>query len=174
MSPPTENQVKSVPIIDSITVWSGKIIAFFVVLAAVIVVVEVVLRYAFNSPTKYGLELTIFLCSILYVMGGAWVYRQNEHVSIDIFYRRWSPKTRAIIDLILLPLLIVFCGMLVWKGGMWTFQAFTTGETSLSIWAPIIWPIRLLIPLSSFLVLLQVVARVKRDLTIAFTRGNPG
>ena len=174
MSPPAVNQVKSIPVIDGISIWSGKIFSFLVILAAVVVVVEVVLRYAFDSPTKYGLELTIFLCSVLYVMGGAWVYRLNEHVSIDLFYRKWSPKTRAIIDLLLLPLLIVFCGMLVWKGGAWTLQAFTSGETSVSVWAPIIWPIRLLIPLSSFLILLQAISRVVRDFTAAFKRGNSG
>lgn len=161
-----------VAIIDSISDWSGKIFSFLVAASIIVVVVEVVLRYVFNAPTIYSLELTIFMCGITYVMAGAYVHLADAHVRIDLLYARWSPRTKAIVDLIASPLFFLAIGMMVWLGAEWTYAGIVKGATSGSIWNPPIWPIRIFIPIGATLLLLQGIAKFIRDAGIARTRGE--
>ncbi len=156
-----------VAIVDRINDLTGKLFSFVVLAATLGVVIEVVLRYAFNAPPVWGLELSIYLCGITYLMGGAYAELSNAHVRVDIIYDRWSPRIRAIIDLVTKPLFFFSVATVLWLGSEWTFEAFVKGTTSGTPWSPPIWPIRSFIALGSLLLLLQGVATSIRDLNIA-------
>ena len=156
-------------LIDKISEWEGKSLSLLFVVATLQVCFELVLRYVFNAPTTWGLEMTIYLCAVTYVMGGAYAF--NSHIQVDLFYMRWSPKTRAVVDLFVTDLLFFFfCGVLVWLSGAWAWNAFTKGLTSGTIWDPPIWPMKSVLFFGSLLLLLQGVCKFLRDLTTAFNR----
>lgn len=156
-------------IIDSLSEWSGKIFSFLVVAATAVVAYEVMMRYVFDAPTVWGLELTIFLCGATYMMAGAYTHLYDAHVKVDVLYMRWTPRVRAIVDLVTALFFFMGIGLLFWVGLVWTGKAIVGGTTSGSVWDPIIWPMRLLIPLGSFLLLLQGLAKFIRDFGIART-----
>ncbi len=160
-----------IAMIDWISEWEGKIVSFLFVIASVQVCLELTLRYAFNAPTIWGLELTIYLCAVTYVMGGAYAQRFNAHIQVDLFYIRWSPRTRAIVDLFISDLLFFFfCGVLVWQSGAWAWNAFSKGMTSGTIWDPPIWPMKSILFFGSLLLFLQGCCKFIRDLTTAFNK----
>ena len=159
-------------IIDSLSEWSGKIFSFLVVVATLVVIYEVVMRYAFRAPTIGGLELTIYLSGATYVMGGAYAQLFDAHVKVDVLYLRWSPRTRAIMDLITAPIFFIGVGLLAWMGAEWTIKAVANAETSGSIWSPPIWPMKGLIPLGSILLLLQGLSKTIRNFRVARTGGS--
>ena len=154
-------------VIDSISEWSAKTAAFLVVAATVVVTLEVIQRYGFNAPTRWGLELTIFICGVFYIMGYAYIHSLRADVRVDVIYARFTPRVRAIINLVTLPLFVIFFGALMWAGTGWAWTAVVKGYTSGSLWDPPIWPMRLMIPLATFLVLLQGLANSIRDFNIA-------
>lgn len=154
-------------IIDSLSEWTAKLCGFLVVVVTIVVTLEVVMRYAFNAPTIWGLELTIYLSCAIYLMGGAYIHSLREHVRVDVIYKRFTLRTRAIVDLITFLLVVTVFGVLLWFGTKWTWLALIGGTTSGSIWSPIIWPMRLIIPLAAFIMLLQGLAMFIRDYNIA-------
>ena len=156
-------------VIDYISEWSGKIFSFLSLLAIVVVVHGVVMRYCFNAPTIWSLELTIYLCAGTYLVGGAYAHLYNSHIRIDALYSRWTPRIRAIIDLVTFPVFIISITAMGWAGTNWTIKAIVKDATSGSVWDPAIWPVRLLIPLGCLLLLLQGLARFVRDFGIART-----
>ncbi len=154
-------------IIDSISSWTGKIFAFLIVIATVQITFEVVMRYFFNAPTFWGLEVTIWLCAAMYAIGGAYALLHNAHVRVDVFYIRWSPRLQAIVELITAPLFFLGVATLFWVSTQWTIKAYVDGTTSISHWEPLIWPIRGLLALGSFLLLIQGIAKYIRDFSVA-------
>lgn len=150
-------------VIDKISEWSGKLTAFLVMLATLLITAEVIMRYGLNSPTIWSLELTIFLCGTTYVMAGAYALRYDAHIKVDTLYLRWSPRLQAIMDLVTSPILYFGVGAMLWVGAQWTIRAYVLGETSGQMWSPLIWPFRLFIPLGSFLLILQAIAKSIRD-----------
>jgi len=159
-------------VIDSMSEWSGKIFSFLVLAAVLVVAHEVVMRYVFNAPTIWGLDLTIFLCGATYVMAGAYAHHLNAHVKIEALYGRWTPRTRAMVDLLVTaPLFFGFCGVLVWVGAEWTWEAIVGKIAYYTEWHAPIWPMRLIITLAAFLLLLQGLAKFIRDLATIKGKG---
>ena len=150
--------------------WSGRIVSFLWPLVVLVIAYETTLRYAFNAPTRWAHETTIFLCAIAFIIGGAYAHYYRKHVSVDMFYNRCSPRGRAILDLITFPFFCLFLGILLWGGADRAWGAVMLGETSGSPWDPPIYPILLMIPLGAFLLLLQGLAKFVGDLALVIGR----
>lgn len=158
-------------IIDRISEYAGKLCSVLLLGAALILVYGVVMRYVVGSPVSWILELTTYLCIPAYMIGGAYAQLVDGHVRVDVLYQRWAPRTRAIVDLIMLPIFYIGLGLLAWYGIDYTITGLVKGETSGTLWDPVVWPIRLLIPLGAVLLMLQGVATYVRCFHIA-TRGQ--
>ena len=150
-------------VIDRISEWTGKVFSGLLLIATVVVIYEVVRRYVFNAPSTFGLELTIYLCAMTYMVGGAYALVYDSHVKVDVLYIRWSVRTRALVDLILSPIFFAGIIMMVYVGVMWTVKAIAGGVTSGSTWDPDIWPMRAMIAFGAFLLFLQGIAKSIRD-----------
>ena len=131
-------------VMESGVVRMSRLFSFLVVLAAMQVCFEVVLRYAFNAPTSWGLELSTYLCGATYILSGGYASIFDAHIRVDLFYNRFSQRTRAIVDLVFCyPLLLFMIAVLAWKSALWTLEALANGTTSGTIWDPPVWPVRL-------------------------------
>lgn len=159
-------------VIDSISEWSGKIASWLIFPMILVLVFETVLRYGFESPTIWAHETSQMLFGAFFLLMGACVLRYREHVNLDIVYDRFSPRIRAIVDLVTAVLFFLVCGFLLWKGGEFAWTSLMRLERSTSPWRPPIYPLKLIIPIAAFLILLQGLAKFIRDLNIARGRGE--
>ena len=157
--------MKFLNVVDQISDWSGRIFSIAFLIAAFVVVYAVIMRYIFNQPTVWGLELTIYLCGATYVMGGGLAERAGAHIRIDSLYNKFPRKVQLLIDLVLTgPLVFFFCVVLIWYGWDWAVEALVNNEHSMTLWNPIIWPVRILIPIGTLILFLQAVAQFVRNL----------
>lgn len=154
--------------IDRLSENEGKIFSVLLVVATIQICFELTLRYVFNSPTDWGLELTEFFCATTYVMSGAYAYQQDSHIRVDILYIRWSRRKRAVMDLFFTDVaFFFFCGVLVWQSGLWAWGSIVNGITSGSVWDPPVWPMRVVLFAGSLTLLLQGFVKFVRDLRAA-------
>lgn len=76
------------------------IAASWAILPVVVIAFTVVmLRYAFGKGFPWLQESYIWLHGAAFMAAAAWVLREGGHVRVDLFYRRWSARTRAWADL---------------------------------------------------------------------------
>ena len=136
--------------------------AYWMVLAAVLVSSgNAVVRYVFDYSSNAWLELQWYLYTSFFLLGAGYTLLRNEHVRIDIFYSRLSPRTRAWIDLLgglffLLPIAILVMA-LAWP--VFT-ESFALHETSPSANGLLRWPVKLMIPVGFCLLALQGVSEI--------------
>lgn len=136
--------------------------AYWMVLAAVLVSSgNAVVRYLFDYSSNAWLELQWYLYTSFFLLGAGYTLLRNEHVRIDIFYSRLSPRTRAWIDLLgglffLLPIAILVMA-LAWP--VFT-ESFALHETSPSANGLLRWPVKLMIPVGFCLLALQGVSEI--------------
>jgi TRAP-type mannitol/chloroaromatic compound transport system permease small subunit len=151
--------------IDKISEWSGKIFSFAFLAASFVVVYAVIMRYLFNRPTVWGLELTIYLCGATYLMSGGFAELKNSHIRIDSLYNKFPQKVQLLVNIFLTgPLVFFFCLVLIWYSWEWALEALINNEHSMTLWNPIIWPVRMLIPLGTLVLFLQCLGRFIRDI----------
>lgn len=148
-------------------------IGLFVVIASLLVVFEVVMRYGLKSPTLWSAELVTYLCGALYVLAGTYTESHDGHVRMDVFYGRFPPRARAAADLISALCLIAFCGAIAWAAAEWTWDAIANRLTSGSVWDPPIAPIRLAMLLGAVLLLLYGVANLVASVRTMIAAKSP-
>ncbi|MBI4637951.1 MAG: TRAP transporter small permease subunit [Candidatus Rokubacteria bacterium] len=159
-------------VIDSLNDWCGRLVGFQILFVAVVILYEVVLRAGFNAPTLWANETMIYVTAVAYLLGGGYALLHRRHVSVDVVYARFSPRTRARLDVATLAFLVLYLAALGWAGGRFAWDSIGVGETTGTPWNPPIWPVKLAIPIAAALVLLQGIANVVRDVTAA--RRDPG
>jgi TRAP-type mannitol/chloroaromatic compound transport system permease small subunit len=148
-------------LIDWLNERVGKA-TYWMVLAAVLVSAgNAVVRYLFDYSSNAWLELQWYLYTSFFLLGAGYTLLRNEHVRIDIFYSRLSPRTRAWIDLLgglffLLPIAILVM-VLAWP--VFT-ESFALHETSPSANGLLRWPVKLMIPVGFCLLALQGVSEI--------------
>lgn len=162
--------------IDRIIDHTGKIVGWLTVVPLVIVIVyEVVLRYAFNRPTVWAFDITYMLYGSLFMLGAAYTLLHRGHIRTDILYGRWSPRVQALVDAVLY-LLIFFPGLVLFLVAGWqkTVHSWSIRETSeLSPWRPMLFPFRAVIPVSAGLLLLQGLSElIKAAATVLRGQGS--
>lgn len=133
-------------------------------LIAPVMLIDVVMRYAFNAPTVWGMELAVLLFGPYFLLAGPYVLHQKGHVAMDLVRQRLNLQADRLVELVNLPIIIAFCAILIWFSAPAAIDSFNYGETSFSAWNPPIWWTKAAVPLSLVLMLLQALAEFLRVL----------
>ncbi|HEV7599648.1 MAG TPA: TRAP transporter small permease subunit [Bradyrhizobium sp.] len=98
--------------IDAFTKWTGKRLAWLILVAVTVSAVNAIIRKTFDTSSNSWLELQWVLFSIVFLLCSPWTLLDNEHIRIDIINNMMPKKVRDSIDIIghiffLMPLTIV-------------------------------------------------------------------
>ena len=152
--------------IDALTRFVGRCV-MYLIFAIIGVLFYSIFSKSFADPAIWTLEMAQFLMVAYFLLGGAYALQQGDHVRMDLFYSRWSPRKRALIDLATVGLLLIYLGFLLYGGISSTLYALEYNETSYSAWSPRMAPIKFIMCLGVLLMLLQVLATFFKDLATA-------
>lgn len=155
--------------IDTFCAAIAKAARWIIVFLMAITVYDVVMRYAFTATTVWAYELGGLLLAPLWLLAGGYLLSQDGHVSMDVLYRRLTPRKRAIIDLVTYILFFFYMGLLLYYGWDKFWTSFLRSECSRTMWGPPIWPFRAAIFIGAGLILLAGIAKYIRNLHIAIT-----
>jgi TRAP-type mannitol/chloroaromatic compound transport system permease small subunit len=150
--------------IDNVNEWVGRVASFAYVAVLLFQIMEVVLRYVFNSPTIWAWDVNAQLFMGTTILGGGYVLLHDGHVRVDVLYGRVSPKKRAILDLISFPLAIIALALMTWQLGDMALESWQVKERGPSFFAPPIYPLKTTYLIGVFLLLLQAIAYTYRRL----------
>jgi TRAP-type mannitol/chloroaromatic compound transport system permease small subunit len=150
--------------VDRLVQATGELVAYWSVLAVFAYYYEVVGRYVFNSPTNWVHESMFLMFGMQYMLAGAYAYRDESHVRVDILYSRLSDRGRAICDIITSAFFFLFVTTMLWTGWRFASDAIAVGERSFTEWGIQYWPVKLAIPVGAALLLLQGFSRLLRDI----------
>ena len=162
---------KAIRIIDGISILSGKAVGWMILPMVFSLVYEVFARYLFNAPTIWASDISQILYGMFFMLGSAYALQRQQHIRTDFLYGKWSVRTRGLVDAALyivfyFPALIVF----LWFGIEYAHRSILFNERIVtSAWMPIIWPLKLAIPVSTLLLLVQGVSELAKSLFAAKT-----
>lgn len=128
---------------------------------AVVTVVEVVLRQAFDTRLPDAYTLAGFLQAIAVMWGIAVAVLAGRHIAVDILWEVSTPVSRRRIDLIATAACIVFFAALTLMIGAKVGRVYASGEGTLELTWPV-WPMYLLGMAGSAFALVSAVIRLRK------------
>ncbi|CAM3502028.1 TRAP transporter small permease subunit [Halomonas lysinitropha] len=179
--------------IDAMNRFIGRM-AMYLIFVLMAVLLWSSASKVFMTPSMWTLETAQFVMVAYFVLGGPYSIQLGSNVRMDLFYGDLSPKTKACVDAITVFFLIFYLGVLLYGGLVSTAYSlgyfgsepfaffldlistfFTAGpsaageelgfmERSPTAWRPWLWPIKTVLCLGVFLMILQSLAEFFRDI----------
>ena len=119
---------------------------------------------SFFTPSLWTLEMAQFTMVAYYLLGGGYSLQHDNHVRMDLLYSRWSDRGKAWADAFSVLFLILFLGVLLYGAIDSTSYSFQYKERSPTAWRPYLWPIKVIMCVAIFLMLLQAISEFFKDI----------
>ena len=164
--------VKATYIVDTTNQWVGRIASWLLLPLCLLVTMEVILRYIFNSPTSWSWEVSKQMLAAIAALGAGYTLLRHGHIGVDVLAARLSQKKKAILELITMPLFLVSITIVLWKTGAVALWSLGIQETTAGIFNPPFYYIRFVITVGVFFLLLQGVAEFIRNILLLMGKVN--
>jgi len=146
--------------IDWLAEWTGRTVSWVAVAIMLTMTFEVFMRFVLDNPTKYSYDTTIMMGGTLFLLSTAYVMLHNANVRVDIFYAKWSAKTKALVDIIF-TFLYLFGAIAVFTQQGWIQARLSFLQHEISqwgYWEPSMVPFRFIIAYGFTLLALETLS----------------
>ncbi len=149
-----------VALIERLAERTGRLIAWLTLGMVIATVAVVVLRYAFGQGLIWLQESVNWMHSFVFLLGAAYTLKADEHVRVDVFYRGFSARRRALVDLAgTILFLWPLCAWLLVESWPYVAGSWRIAERSREAGGlPMLYLLKAAIPLMAVLLALQGVA----------------
>ncbi|GIR32687.1 MAG: TRAP transporter small permease subunit [Proteobacteria bacterium] len=118
----------------------------------------------FFLPSLWTLEIAQFAMVAYYILGGPFSLQIGANVRMDLFYGGWTDRKKAWFDAFSILLLIFYLGVLLYGAIDSTTYSLQYNERSPTAWRPLLWPIKIIMCVGIFLMLLQAISEFFKDI----------
>ena len=153
--------------IDAFTKWTGKRLAWLILVAVVVSSLNAIVRKVFDTSSNSWLELQWVLFSVVFLLCSSWTLLDNEHIRIDIINNMLPKPVRNIIELVghvvfLMPLTIV----MIITGGPFFMRSVEINEQSGNAGGLPQWPAKSLIIIGFTMLLAQGISELIKRIAV--------
>ena len=122
---------KIIDSIDQVSERIGKGASWLTLLLVILVCFDVVTRYILCDSAAWVMALEWHLFALIFLLGASFAFKHDRHVRVDLFYAKFSPKDKALVNLIGNSIfLIPWCIVIIIYSFNYGMTSFTIRETS--------------------------------------------
>ena len=159
--------------LDNVSRVTGRIVAWLTLAMVLVTFLVVIMRYVFDAGLIWMQESVIWMHGAVFMLGAAYTLLDEEHVRVDIFYRRMNDLRRAWVDALGVVLfLLPICGYLAYASFDFAAASWSIRESSrepgglvypmIPMLKSIIIVMPLLVGLQGMAMLLRAIARIRQ------------
>ena len=152
--------------IDFINEKVGLLCGWIILVMTLTVTYDVVMRYFFGRPTDWALELNMYLLVAASFLSGGYCLLHEGHVRVDVLYQALPLRMRALMDVITSAFFFLFIVVIVWKGWQFAYDSFVQGKHSSQAMGWPLYPSQMVIPIGGFLIGIQGLAKLCKDIIV--------
>ena len=173
-----------IKVVDAVNYRVGRVMMYFIFVLMGVLLWSSISK-TFFLPTLWTLEMAQFVMVAYYILGGPYSMQLGSNVRMDLLYGEWSLRKKAWFDMFTVFFLIVYLGVLLYGAvsstayslGYWGTEPFSyfsglligteevgTMERSSSPWRPYLWPIKVVMIVGFFMMLLQCISELSKDI----------
>lgn len=152
-----------IAVIDRVNRWIGRLVMYGIFVMMGILLWSSISK-TFFMPSLWTLEMAQFAMVAYYVLGGPYSIQMGSNVRMDLLYGEWSNRRKAWTDAITVLFLIVYLCVMLYGGYDSLSYSLQYGERSPTAWRPYLWPIKTIMCTGLFLMLLQSLSELFKDI----------
>jgi TRAP-type mannitol/chloroaromatic compound transport system permease small subunit len=153
-------------VIDRFTTRVGQVVCLLVIPLMGTVLAEIAFRLLVGKSLIWTYDMTYMLYGTFFMLGTAYTLAVGGHIRSDFLYLSFPVRVRGLIDSVAYVFFFFpVISALAWYGAENAYEAWSLGERTISsVWAPILWPFRAVVPVAAALLLIQAVSELIKSL----------
>jgi TRAP-type mannitol/chloroaromatic compound transport system permease small subunit len=161
--------------VDRLDEQVGQALKWLVLFASLISAGNALMRYTIHYSSNAFLEIQWYLFGAIFLLAAGYALKHEEHVRVDVFFSKMSPRTQAWVDVVgavlfLMPMAII----IAWLSIPMVVNSIRIQEHSSDAGGLLRWPIKIMIPLGFALLALQGIAEIIKKTAVARGIREPG
>lgn len=112
---------------------------------------EIIARDLFSTPTLWSGQVLMFLFITIVLIGGGFVLYEDGHIRMDVLYSHYSPRLKAIVNVIGFIVLLIFIGLLGYELIIMAWTSVLSNEKSWSAFHGPIYPNKIVFVIAAIL-----------------------
>ena len=154
-------------VIDAITTWLGKRLAWLILAAVVVSALNATARKVFDTSSNAWLELQWILFSVVFLLCSPWTLLANEHIRIDIVNNMFPKRVRDGVDVVgHLFFLLPFTVVMIITGIPFFLRSVEVNEQSGNAGGLPQWPSKALVMIGFTLLLVQGLSELVKRIAV--------
>jgi TRAP-type mannitol/chloroaromatic compound transport system permease small subunit len=154
--------------VDRLDEQVGQALKWLVLFASLISAGNALMRYTIHYSSNAFLEIQWYLFGAMFLLAAGYALKHGEHVRVDVFFSKMSPRTQAWVDVVgtilfLMPMAVIIS----WLSIPMVVNSYKIHEYSSDAGGLLRWPIKIMIPLGFALLALQGLAEIIKKTAIA-------
>ena len=155
-------------VFDRVLNIAAIVAAAMIVFQMLSVSIQVIVRYFFGVALTWVIDISAIMLLYMTFLIAAWLLRTEGHVTMNLVISRLKPKYQSFLNILTSIVGTLICAAVIWYGAKCTWLHYQTGfETPTYLETPK-WIILGIIPVGSFLLLIQFLRR-----THGYWKGQP-
>ena len=140
-----------------------KYYAWFILAIVLLIVSNVLGRYFFDLRFDFAVDVSWQLYGMLIMLGASYSLAKGTHIRTDIYWKRFSDRTKALIDLGGYCLFFPTFGILSYLAAVDMWKSILIDERSSATMSQlVIWPLKIGITMGLVLLLYQGIIEVRK------------
>jgi len=156
--------------IDWLNAKVGQAVIWLTLVVVLVSAINATVRKIFSVSSNAWLELQWYLFGAIFLLAAGYTFLRNEHVRVDVLSQRLPKRTQIKIEIFgVVFFLLPACCLIFWLSIPFFYQSFILNEHSSNTGGLIRWPVKLLIPVGFFLLILAGISHLIK--CIGYLRG---
>ena len=151
--------------VDRVNYVIGRIVMYGIFLMVAILAWSIItkIRILELNPSLWTLEMAQFAMVGYYLLGGPYSIQLKANIRMDLFYHNWTDSKKAWFDAFTILFLVFYLGVLLYGAVDSTIYSYEYKQRTPSAWRPYIWPVKVMMVVGIFLMLLQAISEFFKD-----------
>ena len=146
-------------VLERFNIMVGRAVSWLVLVMVLTTFIIVVMRYLFDAGWIWLQESVTWMHAAVFMLAAAYTLARENHVRVDIFYRKFSPRSQALVNVVgtlfLLIPVTVFIIITSWNYVLVSWQIHESSAQAGGLIYPFPSILKSLIPIMSMMLLLQ-------------------
>jgi TRAP-type mannitol/chloroaromatic compound transport system permease small subunit len=149
--------------VDRMNYLIGRVVMYGIFVVVAILMWSTISKFT-EVPSLWTLEMAQYAMVAYYLIGGPYSMQMKADIRMDLFYGAWSDRRKAWTDVFTVMFLIFYLGVLLYGGLESTIYSYEYNQRSPTAWRPYFWPIKSIMVVGIFLMLLQSISEFFKDI----------
>jgi TRAP-type mannitol/chloroaromatic compound transport system permease small subunit len=154
--------------LDRFSRLTGQAVSWLTLAMVLVSCTVVLMRYVFDFGWIWVQESVTWMHAMVFMIGASYTLEREDHVRVDIFFRKMSPRNQALVNIVgVLVLLLPTAMLILWSSSDYVMAAWRVKETSQEAGGlPALYLLKAVMPLAAILLAMQGVSLLLRNVLV--------